>query len=182
MSHQPNRQNQPKLPRMVIAVITLLVVIAAFWLESRQQPQQQMQSTPVTQAVGTTAMPQGAGHVSITDVTDTQTDHVIQQAFQQQRNNVAVQGHAVVKKVLPDDNDGSRHQRFIIQLSHGQTVLIAHNIDLAPRVENLQAGQQISFKGDYEYNPQGGVIHWTHHDPQGQHADGWLQYQGRTYQ
>lgn len=182
MSRQLKRQNQPKLPRAVIVVISLLVAVAAFWLESRQQPQQPMQSTRGTQALGTTTVPQGAEHAPIADVSDTQTDHIIQQAFQQQRSDVAVQGQAVVKKVLPDDNDGSRHQRFIIQLSHGQTVLVAHNIDLAPRVENLQAGQQIGFKGDYEYNPRGGVIHWTHHDPQGRHADGWLQYQGKIYQ
>ncbi|QOY51204.1 DUF3465 domain-containing protein [Candidatus Sulfurimonas baltica] len=38
-----------------------------------------------------------------------------------------------VIRVLSDDNTGSRHQRFIIRLSSGQTLLIAHNIDLAPK-------------------------------------------------
>jgi len=26
------------------------------------------------------------------------------------------------------------------------------------------------------------VIHWTHHDPQGKHINGWLKYQGKMYQ
>ena len=39
-----------------------------------------------------------------------------------------------VKRLIPDDNDGSRHQRFVLQLSDRQTLLMAHNIDLAQRV------------------------------------------------
>lgn len=91
-------------------------------------------------------------------------------------------GSGTVVRVLSDDNDGSRHQRFIIELASGQTLLIAHNIDLAPRVYGLQTGDQVEFYGEFESNPQGGVIHWTHHDPQGRHPDGWLRHRGRTYQ
>ncbi len=181
MSRQPGKQNQPKLPKGVVAVIALLVAGAAFWLESQQQQLAPTNNVPAVEATATTHA-STSDDANTTRLPDSQADQLIQQAFQQQRSDVAVQGQAVVKKVLPDDNNGSRHQRFIIELSHGQSVLIAHNIDLAARIENLQAGQQIGFKGDYEYNPQGGVIHWTHHDPQGRHADGWLQYQGRTYQ
>lgn len=103
-------------------------------------------------------------------------------AFQQQKGDVQVQATGTVKMILKDDNDGSRHQRFILELSNGQTVLVAHNIDLAPRVENLAKGDRVEFYGEYEYNPQGGVIHWTHHDPRGNHPYGWLKHQGKTYQ
>ena len=44
------------------------------------------------------------------------------------------------------------------------------------------AGQMINFNGVYESNSKGGVIHWTHHDPNGSHIDGWLKHKGRTYQ
>ena len=93
-----------------------------------------------------------------------------------------VQGSGEVIRILSDDNDGSRHQRFILELGSGRTLLIAHNIDLAPRISGLKVGDRVSFYGEFEPNPQGGVIHWTHHDPQGRHVGGWLEYRGRKYQ
>jgi hypothetical protein len=91
-------------------------------------------------------------------------------------------GEGVVVRVLSDDNDGSRHQRFILRLASGQTLLIAHNIDIANRIEALRIGERVEFYGQYESNPEGGVIHWTHHDPDGSHVAGWLKHNGMVYQ
>jgi hypothetical protein len=110
------------------------------------------------------------------------TDSVLQTAFNNRQSDLQVQGEGVVTRVLPDDNDGSRHQRFILRLGTGQTLLITHNIDLAPGVTGLDIGDTVAFYGEYEWNAQGGVIHWTHHDPHNRHVDGWLKHRGRTYQ
>ncbi len=91
-------------------------------------------------------------------------------------------GSGTVIKLLSDDNKGSRHQRFIIKQSSGKTLLIAHNIDLAPKIYSLKKGSLIKFCGEHENNAKGGVIHWTHHDPQKRHTDGWLEYDGQRYQ
>jgi uncharacterized protein DUF3465 len=103
-------------------------------------------------------------------------------AFESQRSNVQVRGAGSVTKILPDDNEGSRHQRFIVRLASGQSVLIAHNIDLAGRVSSLKPGDPVEFYGEYEWNAKGGVVHWTHRDPQHSHADGWIKHNGHTYQ
>lgn len=92
------------------------------------------------------------------------------------------EGSGTVVRLLPDDNEGSRHQRFILELASGRTLLVAHNIDLAPRINSLRKGDTVAFFGEFESNPQGGVIHWTHHDPQGRHPDGWLKHRGTVYQ
>lgn len=92
------------------------------------------------------------------------------------------ESEGTVVRVLADDNEGSRHQRFIVRLASGRTVLIAHNIDLAPRVEDLAAGDTVAFSGEFEDNDKGGVVHWTHHDPNGHHTSGWIRHHGRTYQ
>ena len=93
-----------------------------------------------------------------------------------------VQATGVVTRILPDDDEGSRHQRFILRLPSGQTLLIAHNIDLAPRVDGLKEGDTVAFNGEFEWNPKGGVVHWTHHDPSGRHVAGGLKHQGQVVQ
>ena len=108
-------------------------------------------------------------------------DQILTDAFAGHRSNLQVQGDGIVTRVLADDNDGSRHQRFIIQLRSGQTLLIAHNIDLSSRIDSLKEGDRLAFNGEYEWNPRGGVIHWTHHDPAGRHMSGWIKHNGRTY-
>lgn len=112
----------------------------------------------------------------------TSADEILAQAFRNRSNGLQVEGSGVVTRVLADDNEGSRHQRFILSLTNGQTLLVAHNIDLAPRIGTIKPGDRVDFYGEYEWNNQGGVIHWTHHDPQGHHVAGWLKHNGRTYQ
>jgi len=116
------------------------------------------------------------------EVSPAQQETTTQQDIAEWRAGQQVQGAGQVVRILSDDNDGSRHQRFILELSPGRTVLVAHNIDLAPRVPSLREGDRVSFYGEYETNPQGGVIHWTHHDPQGMHVAGWLEHNGKRYQ
>jgi hypothetical protein len=109
-------------------------------------------------------------------------DGRIAQAFRNRQSDLQVQGKGVVTRILPDDEAGSRHQRFILRLGNGQTLLVAHNIDLAPRIDGLHTGDSVEFYGEYEWNAKGGVIHWTHHDPAGRHSSGWLRHEGNTYQ
>jgi len=109
---------------------------------------------------------------------------VIIEAYKNKQSDVWVEGVGEVIKLLKDDTYGSRHQRFLVKLSmhERQTLLFAHNIDLAPRINSLKVGDTISFKGEYEYNPKGGVVHWTHHDPDGNQSGGWIAHQGKIYE
>lgn len=110
------------------------------------------------------------------------SDNVLKKAFQDRISNIQVGGSGKVIKILPDDTQGNQHQRFIIRIDSGQTLLIAHNIDLAPRINTLKVGDHINFYGEYEWNSKGGVVHWTHNDPNGHHEDGWLNHAGKLYQ
>ncbi len=109
-------------------------------------------------------------------------DDLLAQAFAEQAADLQVQGEGTVVRVLSDDAQGDRHQRFIVELVSGQTLLVTHNIDVAPRVVSLQVGDSVSFKGVYEWNDQGGLIHWTHADPNGGHEAGWIRHKGTTYE
>jgi len=117
-----------------------------------------------------------------TEIAPAAKDDPIVAAYAEQRSDVQVTGTGRVARILGNDSLGDRHQRFILELPSGHTVLIAHNIDLALRVEPLSVGDAVEFHGIYEWNDKGGVVHWTHHDPQGQHEPGWLKHHGRTYE
>ncbi|HEY6528039.1 MAG TPA: DUF3465 domain-containing protein [Cellvibrionaceae bacterium] len=114
--------------------------------------------------------------------TGTTANTSIDTVFKNHQSDVQVAASGTVIKLLADDNDGSRHQKFLVRLSSGLTLLIAHNIDLAPRVNNLKVSDAIEFFGEYEWNEKGGVIHWTHQDPRGVHPAGWLKHKGQKYQ
>lgn len=109
------------------------------------------------------------------------SEQFLEGAFNNEESGVEVSGSGKVIRILPDDTDGSQHQKFIIELGSGQTLLISHNIDIAPKISSLSKGDRIDFYGEYEWNSKGGVVHWTHHDPDGSHEDGWLKHNGRIY-
>lgn len=122
-----------------------------------------------------------SGHGAGASVVTVQVD-ALADAFSSRRSGVQVGGLGRVVKILADDADGSRHQRFVLALASGQTLLVAHNIDLAPRIPQIAVGDLVRFYGEYEWNARGGVIHWTHRDPQGRHPAGWLEHGGRRYE
>lgn len=91
-----------------------------------------------------------------------------------------IEGTGVVRRLLPDDNDGARHQRVVLDLRNGQSVLLAHNLDLAERIP-LGLGDRVQFRGVYEWNELGGLLHWTHHDPLGIEEGGFVLYRRKRY-
>lgn len=99
--------------------------------------------------------------------------------YQQQAVKTWVEFEGRVQRLLSDDQEGSRHQRFIVEHAE-MTVLIAHNIDLAPRVP-VSLGDVVFIRGRYEWNERGGVVHWTHHDPQNKQAGGWIEHQKKKF-
>ena len=103
--------------------------------------------------------------------------NTLEHLYASKANDTWVELYGQVSRLLPDDLQGSRHQKFILTIGR-QTVLVAHNIDLAKRIP-VKVGDDIGVRGQYEWNQQGGVVHWTHHDPQNRHAGGWIEWQGK---
>jgi hypothetical protein len=102
------------------------------------------------------------------------------QAFEQRARDTWVIGAGTVERILRDDTKRPRHQRFVLQSDGGPTLLLAHNIDLAPRVP-LRRGDRIAFRGQYAWNDQGGVVHWTHRDRRDRKAGGWIRWKGQNF-
>ena len=156
----------------VIFAVTLILLLSACSQISNILENSDISAAPIADAGSTAEV------VSI----DEPNDDIIKQLYDEQKSDVQVTGTGTVTKLLADDNDGSRHQRFILELASGQTLLVAHNIDIAPRLDGLAVGDKVEFYGEYYYNEQGGGIHWTHRDPDGIHSDGYLKWNGEIYQ
>ena len=104
----------------------------------------------------------------------------IEDAMAHEMRDVWVIGTGTLERILRDDTKRPRHQRFVVRVFPGRTVLIAHNIDLAPRVP-VKHGDTLTFRGRYEWNDQGGIVHWTHRDRRDKRAGGWIVWKGQNF-
>ncbi len=163
------------MPKKILALLGVALVF--FYLgRYTEQPSAQLPEPSVS------AQTAPASQDKPPNPSQAQQASTITRAFEQQQSDIPVQSSGQIIKALSDDNNGSRHQRILLKLPDGLTILIAHNIDIAERIERPSPGERIEFKGEYAWNAKGGVVHWTHRDPSGRHPDGWLKYQNHTYQ
>lgn len=157
---------------VVSAVIGLYIVVRV----ARHATTPTSPAPRAASASAAPALPRATETPSLSD------NAAIMRAFTNRARDIRVDGSGSVSRVLPDDTQGGRHQRFLVLLPTGQSVLIVHNIDVAPRVENLRVGDEVEFEGEYVWNSQGGLVHWTHHDPASRHRPGWVKHAGHVYQ
>ncbi len=111
------------------------------------------------------------------DVDDTD---LVQRAWNEQQSNVLVELDARVIRIHPDIADFETFQAFSIELSNGQRVRVHHNIDVAPRVP-VSANAEIRLRGEYDWNPEGGLIHWTHAAVDSERKGGWIEVNGHRF-
>ena len=107
----------------------------------------------------------------------------IERDYAERRSLVEVTAEGVVTSVLTDESGPSgMHQRFIIRLAEGsQTVLVDNNVTIGQRAP-VAPGDDVIVHGEYVWNDQGGLIHFTHHDPAPAHEGGWIELRGMRYQ
>ncbi|CAN5615256.1 hypothetical protein BH10BDE1_BH10BDE1_08680 [soil metagenome] len=85
-----------------------------------------------------------------------------------------------VTQLLPDDTFGSRHQKWVVQLSNGREVACVYNIDVTPKIP-LKVGDIISLGGQFIYDRDGGLLHWLHEDGRGHRPNGYVELEGVRY-
>ena len=104
----------------------------------------------------------------------------VAKAYAERRTHLMTEFSGRVQRILPDDLNPPPHQRFTVVLDNGHVLLITHNLDLAGRIP-LREWDPISIRGEYEWNDQGGLVHWTHRDPYFGLKQGWIEYRGKLY-
>jgi hypothetical protein len=155
----PQRLPLPGGLRLALGLLALLVGGVTWY--TGQQPSSEPRGEPAAAARATA------------------TDPALLAAIRAHASRVWVETPATVVKLLADDTDGAEHQRFLVA-ADGHSLLVAHNTDLAPRVP-LAVGDAIRVRARYEWNAQGGVLHWTHHDPERAGQGGWIRVRDEVY-
>lgn len=176
-----------KRRKQILSAIALLAAIGIYWQQSQlstsapanseEQPretQPERTEPEHTEREAPPRRPRSPAKETRTAITS------FSEAFAERKSERWMTVSVRVIKTLPDDNKGSRHQRFLVEGRDGTTVLVAHNIDLAKPVP-LRIDETIEIRGRYEWNEKGGVLHWTHADPSGRLDGGWIRHQGIEY-
>lgn len=108
-------------------------------------------------------------------------DAEVIQAVERRRRVDFVEGRGmVVTRLLPDDNSGLRHQKWIVRLSNGASMQAVYNLDLCERVD-LQVGDKVAMGGQFVWTNQGALLHWLHYDPRERRPDGYVEVNGKVY-
>ena len=164
-------------------VVALIVFAAAAYVALHRSYRPSPTAVTAPQSAASPGAQAPGAAPAVAPSSDPAADYAgLERAIAQHAHDVRVDGGGVVVAVLRDDNAGERHQRFIVRLPSGETILITHNIDIAPRVEDLRVGDRVQFEGEYVWNDKGGIVHWTHHDPSARHRAGFLLVRGHKYQ
>ena len=72
------------------------------------------------------------------------------------------------------------HEAFDASTPAGP-VEIVDNVAIAPRVP-VQPGDRIDVRGEMVHDAgRIPIVHWTHHDPDRRHVDGFIRLRGRVY-
>jgi len=120
----------------------------------------------------------GAGH------TEQANNGQICSLYSSGQGGVEVIGQGTVLAVLGTrEGRSGQHEGFLLRL-HQQCDLMVRvetNVDITGPVP-VRDGEIVTVKGQFENDPMGGVIHWTHHDPRGRHVSGYVEAGGKLYQ
>ena len=182
----------------ILAAIATVIVAGLGWLynqiagatkaqapTAQQQPAEPAPSRTTaadssSESAGIAAEPRSADKRKKTTKKAPSGGAAIVDAFEKKQSDFFVEATGIVKRLLPDDDDGAKHQNFIVAVTDDHTVKVSHNTDIADPIP-LKEGDTIKFRGEYVWNEFGGVIHWTHRDLNGRKAGGWIEHQGKMY-
>ena len=92
------------------------------------------------------------------------------------RTQIYVTG--VITEIQKEDHSGLEHQKYTIKLDKDLKFLVVSNLAFG-RVP-LEIGKTVFVCGEYKRVGQG-MVHWTHFDPHGPHADGFTLVDGKLY-
>lgn len=123
----------------------------------------------------------GSSSFAWADIGSVQDDSALVEAVNSGRGVDYIEAaNLVATQILPDDTDGSAHQKWKGRLSNGIEIMVVFNIDDYDRVP-IRKGDRFSVGGQFIQEGKRRVIHWLHEDPRHRRPDGYVYLNGNIY-
>jgi hypothetical protein len=110
-------------------------------------------------------------------------DAAVCRAYDSATSGIEVIAEGTVTRLL-GTRSGYRgaHEGFVLRLDSGcaLSVRVETNTGFTGPIPLFQ-GERVIAKGEFDDDPDGGVIHWTHRAFGSHHPSGYIQAGGRTY-
>jgi hypothetical protein len=119
----------------------------------------------------------------LTACTPGPNDAAVCAAFQQQLSGVEVIADGTVaQKLGTAQGPSGEHEGFSLRLRSGcaLTLRVETNTAFTGPIP-LRVGERVTVKGEFDYDTDGGVIHWTHRAMGSHHQSGYVEAGGRFY-
>lgn len=85
-----------------------------------------------------------------------------------------------VARILMDDKEDPRNQKFTMRLTNGQMLLVTHDQEAAGRVP-VSVGDPVLVRGEYVWTETGGTLRHTQRDYSTRRLHGWIDHRGERY-
>ncbi len=121
--------------------------------------------------------------VALCGCTPGPNDAAVCSAFSQMHSGVEVTADGRVVHVFGTSvGPSGPHEGFLLSLRSGCALVVRVETNVAfTGPIPLHTGDTVVARGEYEYDPSGGVIHFTHRELRGRHAGGYVETGGRFY-
>jgi hypothetical protein len=139
-------------------------------VEPTPEVKAETRSKPSNQQAATQTRP--AGTVNADDIDDSEVENM---TARERAERPPVAGDQI------DELFKQKHQKFLMKTADGHEVMVAHNIDLSPRVP-AKEGDSVKFRGEYIWTERGGKVHFTHKPQYGGFKGGWIELGGKKYE
>lgn len=104
----------------------------------------------------------------------------VQDAYRYHQTGMMAEVTGTVARILVDDRDDTRNQKFIIRLGNGQSLLVLHDQVSSDRVP-VKVDDTVLVRGEYQWTETGGTLRFTQRDYSPRRLHGWIEHQGQRY-
>jgi hypothetical protein len=104
----------------------------------------------------------------------------VQDAYNYRQTGFMAEVDGTVARILMDDKEDPRNQKFTIRLTNGQMLLVIHDQEAAGRVP-VSVGDTVLVRGEYVWTEAGGTLRYTQRDYSPRRLHGWIDHRGERY-